>query len=76
MHVHRKKAILCLVNVNTHYAFAELTKFKSDVEVNHAENNIKNSVPDLRNIIFARLKVSHPYHELGLTFPVQKELQE
>ena len=48
-HVQRKKAILCLVNVNTRYAFARVTKFKSDAELNTAENNIKNSVPDVVN---------------------------
>ena len=39
-HVQRKKAILCLVNVNTRYAFARLTKFKSDAELKTAENHI------------------------------------
>ena len=48
-HVQRKKAILCLVNVNTRYAFARLTKFKSDAELKTAENHIKNSVPDIDN---------------------------
>ena len=49
-HVERKKAILCLVNVNTRYAFARCTQF-TPTEIDQTQENDKKNVEQARGKI-------------------------